>query len=135
MIPAFDEHGYLPPGIHQATLDEIAARFGQESELRRAQMESLRWLMDLARRVDVERFIINGSFVTDTPKPNDVDCLLLLGLSYPKDRDAANELVSGLPFLQIDLVRQRDFDIMVERVFATDRVLIPKGMVEVILWT
>ena len=35
MIPSFDEHGYLPPGIHPATLDEIEARFGRESELRR----------------------------------------------------------------------------------------------------
>jgi hypothetical protein len=46
MIPPFNEHGYLPPGIHPATLDEIAERFGQESELRRDQMESLRWLVD-----------------------------------------------------------------------------------------
>lgn len=42
MIPPFDEHGYLPPGIHPATLDEIEARFGLEPELRRVQMESLR---------------------------------------------------------------------------------------------
>jgi len=25
MIPPFDEHGYLPPGIHPATLDEVEA--------------------------------------------------------------------------------------------------------------
>lgn len=41
MIPAFDEFGYLPPGIHPATLDEIDARFGGLSELRRVQMKSL----------------------------------------------------------------------------------------------
>jgi hypothetical protein len=35
MIPAFDEHGYLPAGVHPATLDEVEARFGKESELRR----------------------------------------------------------------------------------------------------
>ena len=50
MIPDCNDDGYLPLGIHPATLDEIAARFGQESELRQAQMESLRWLVDLARR-------------------------------------------------------------------------------------
>jgi hypothetical protein len=44
MIPDCNDDGYLPPGIHPATLDQIAARFGQESELRQAQMESLRWL-------------------------------------------------------------------------------------------
>jgi hypothetical protein len=50
MIPHFNADGYLPPGIHPATLEEIAARFGQESELRQVQMQSLRWLVDLARR-------------------------------------------------------------------------------------
>jgi len=34
VIPLFAEHGYLPPGIHPATLDEVAARFGYGSELR-----------------------------------------------------------------------------------------------------
>lgn len=57
MIPPFDEHGYLPPGIHPATLDEVEACFGAESELRRVQMESLRWLVDLARRAGVLRLI------------------------------------------------------------------------------
>ena len=56
MIPNYDDNGYLPEGIHPATLEEIAARFGQESELRQAQMQSLRWLVDL---------VVNGSFVTE----------------------------------------------------------------------
>jgi len=64
MIPEFNEDGYLPPGIHPATLDEIAARFGKEPELRQVQMESLRWLVDLAKLVGVQRIIVNGSFVT-----------------------------------------------------------------------
>jgi len=34
MIPPFDERGHLPPGIHPATLDEIAERFGGERILR-----------------------------------------------------------------------------------------------------
>jgi len=34
MIPDFDKHGYLPAGIHRATLEEIEERFGRESELR-----------------------------------------------------------------------------------------------------
>lgn len=28
MIPDFNDHGYLPPSIHAATLDEIANRYG-----------------------------------------------------------------------------------------------------------
>ena len=71
MLPDFNEHGYLPPGLHRATLEEIAVRFGKQSELRRVQIESLRWLVDLARRAGIERLIINGSFVTDALEPND----------------------------------------------------------------
>ena len=135
MIPPFNEHGYLPPGIHLATLDEIAQRLGQESELRRVQMESLRWLMDLARRAGIERHVINGSFVTDAYEPNDVDCVLLIRPGPPLDSKAQAELIGGLPFLDIDLVRQDGWDEMVEKVFATDRHRIPKGMIEVALWT
>jgi hypothetical protein len=28
VIPDFDQDGYLPPGVHPATIDEIAERFG-----------------------------------------------------------------------------------------------------------
>jgi hypothetical protein len=65
MIPDFNDVGYLPSGVHGATLDEIAARFGRESEIRRAQMDSVRWLVDLARKAGAVRIILNGSFVTD----------------------------------------------------------------------
>jgi Family of unknown function (DUF6932) len=86
MIPPFEENGYLPPGVHSATLDEVEARFGRESELRRVQMESLRWLVDLARRAGVARIVINGSFVTEVFEPNDVDCVILIGAGFPGTR-------------------------------------------------
>ncbi len=132
MIPPFDEHGYLPSGIHPATLAEVEARFGCESELRRVQMESLRWLVDLACRAGVARLILDGSFVSEVFEPNDVDCVLLIGTGFPRDKPAEAELVAGLPFLEINLVNQMDFDFLVEKFFATDRHSIAKGMVEVI---
>lgn len=133
MIPPFDEHGYLPPGVHPATLDEVEARFGRESELRRVQMESLRWLVELVHRAGVARLILNGSFVTEVFEPNDVDCVLLIGAGFPRDKEAEAELLAGLPFLEINLVTEADFDLLVEKFFATDRHSIAKGMVEVIL--
>ena len=132
MIPPFDEHGYLPSGIHPATLDEVVARFGCESEIRRVQMQSLRWLVDLARRAGVLRLIINGSFVTDVLEPNDVDCVLLIGSGFPQDQVAEAELLSGLPFLELSLVNQADFRMLVDEFFATDRHSVAKGMVEVV---
>ncbi len=55
MIPAFDADGFLPPGVHRATLGEIRDRFGGQSEIRRAQMESIIWMIDLAARSGVAR--------------------------------------------------------------------------------
>jgi hypothetical protein len=131
MIPPFDDSGFLPTGVHPATLAEIEHRFGRESELRRVQMESVRWMVNLAIRAGAERIVLNGSFVTDIMEPNDVDCVLLTGRGFPKDPVAEAELRAGLPFLEIALVRRRQFDRLVS-FFATDRLEAPKGMVEVI---
>jgi hypothetical protein len=129
MLPNFDDDGYLPAGIHPAALKEIAARFGQEPELRRIQMESLRWLVELSKRVGIQRLIVNGSFVSDKWEPNDIDCVLLRGPSFPLDEAGDAELWAGLPFIQMSIVGQTDFDLYVETIYATDRHGTAKGMV------
>lgn len=132
-IPDFDESGYLPPGIHSASLDEIEARFGRQSEIRRAQMESIRWLTELARRAGVQRIVLNGSFVTDIIEPNDVDCVLLIGADYPQSAADDAELNAGLPFIEMKIVEDFAFGEFINDVFATDRDGVPKGMVEIVL--
>jgi hypothetical protein len=132
VIPGFNEQGYLPPGVHAATLEEVAERFGRESELRRVEMESLRWLVDLARRAGVLRIVVNGSFVADVYEPNDVDCALLIGPDYPADPTADAELQQGLPFIQAELVTQEAFDYYLHTLFGTDRRGVPKGLIEVL---
>jgi Family of unknown function (DUF6932) len=132
MIPPFDDRGYLPSGIHPATLEEVDARFGRESELRRVEVQSLRWLVDLAAGTDIGRIILDGSFVTDAIEPNDNDCVLQLGPGFSPDSQAARELVDGLPFLDLQLVEDPEFTLLVEQIFATDRNGVPKGLVELI---
>ncbi|MEE8450459.1 MAG: hypothetical protein V3R99_01055 [Thermoguttaceae bacterium] len=95
-------------------------------------MQSVYWLIDLAVKAGVQRIVLNGSFVTELLEPNDVDCLLLIGPGFPKDRRAESELLEGLPFLEIELVNQEGFDLLAETFFATDRRQVPKGMIEVI---
>jgi hypothetical protein len=131
MIPACNDDGYLPPGIHLATFEEVAARFGQASDLRRAQVESLGWLVDLARRAGALRIVVNGSFVTEKLEPNDVDCVLLVGPDFPRDAAAEADLLAGLPFIALELVGPDGFRLFTERTFATDRNQVPKGMVEI----
>src|SRR3954464_11461966 len=126
-MPAIYPRAFILPRCRESKL------FGQESEVRRAQMESIRWLVDLATRAGVSRIVLNGSFVTDIIEPNDVDCVLLIERGFPADTAAAAELDEGLPFLEIKLVRQSEFDEYVELIFGTDRIGVPKGVIEVVL--
>ena len=57
----------------------------------------------------ISAIVINGSFVTDVPEPNDVDCALLISPGFPQMRSEA-ELIQGLPFLDIHLVRKDGWD-------------------------
>jgi hypothetical protein len=132
IIPPFTDSGLLPPGIHPASLAEIERRFGILSEVRHAQMESVRWMIDLAIRAGAQRIVLNGSFVTDIIEPNDVDCVLLFMPGQRKDKGAFNELNDGLPFLDITLAAPEDFQEFVSHVFAADRLGASKGMIEVI---
>lgn len=49
------------------------------------------------------------------------------------DAAAREDISDGLPFLDVQLVEGRDFTMLVEQFFATDRHATPKGPVEVIL--
>lgn len=133
MIPTFDERGYLPPGVHPATLAEVVERFGRGSELREAEAQSLVWLLPLVRAAGIVRWLVDGSFVTDVPEPNDVDCVLLQGPAYRARGEPARALADGLPFLELKVVTQADFEFLANEMFASDRDGVPKGLVEVIL--
>jgi hypothetical protein len=133
VIPDFNALGYLPPGVHLASLDDVAARSGQESEIRQAQMDSVRWLVDMAKKAGVQRLIINGSFVTDVFEPNDVDCALLLLADFPLDPAAAADLSDGLPFVDLHMAEPKEFAIFVEQLYGSDRDSVPKGVIEVVL--
>ena len=132
MIPPFDDVGNLPPGIHPATLEEIADRFGSGSEIREAQMQSIRWLMELVVRAGIRRVILNGSFVTDIIEPNDVDCLLVAGDGVPNDPTADAEIRDGLPYLDIQIGGQEEFVFFTTFRFARSRDHELKGMIEVV---
>jgi hypothetical protein len=133
LIPPFNEHGYLPPGIHQATLDEVIDRFGTGSEQREAQAQSLLWLLPLCRDAAIAKLLINGSFVTDVQEPNDVDCVLLAPVNFDRSAPPVQRLLSGLPFLEIRVVNEDDYLWYASVLYASDRAMIDKGVVEVVL--
>ena len=132
-IPAFDEHGYLPAGIHRATLDEIERRFGESNEVKRIEMESLRWLAADCRDKSLTHLLINGSFVTAVAEPNDVDCILLATEAYSMDEFAEDVWLSSYPFLSVKVVNAEDYELFANYIFGTDRDGRMKGVVEVCL--
>lgn len=76
MIPKFDEHGVLPPGMYDTSLEEIGIRFGgtQQREKLISGLESYLRLWDASRFLSSA--IIDGSFVTEKLDPGDIDMIL-----------------------------------------------------------
>jgi hypothetical protein len=85
MIPPFNEFGELPPGVHEATFAELAARFGF-SRSRRRLLSELRPLLRVLTDAGVSRVYVDGSFVTTKKSPGDVDVAWVPGLGYDKSR-------------------------------------------------
>ena len=75
-IPDLDEHGLLPAGAHDCSIDEIAETFGWNPHRR----DLVRRLSDFLAREIRHRFsepvYVDGSFVTDKQTPDDVDVVL-----------------------------------------------------------
>lgn len=82
-LPAFNDEGDLPPGVHCAPLSEVLERFGRGSVRRCAVSERLSRLYQLATSTNqLARFVVFGSFVTAKAEPNDVDIVLLMEDSF-----------------------------------------------------
>jgi hypothetical protein len=134
MLPHFDENGNLPPGIHRATFEEIAERFGSGSGEREVEIKELSRFIECAKSVGAKRLIIDGSFVTNKLAPNDVDIVVLPGDRYPTDPPVFEEEETRWPFLHVHVAAdEQDMHDWISRDFGTDRYNRLKGVVEVIL--
>lgn len=80
-IPDFCAHGWLPPGVHECTLESLEQVFvksiggSRRSRLFKALREHA---LDPVVRKFAEHIVVDGSFVSRKPEPGDVD--LLVGL-------------------------------------------------------
>jgi hypothetical protein len=76
-VPEFDEDGYLPPGRHPATADEMKAALVdafEEADQRAMLFEAWTAHKDsLDYLLPVEHHWVGGSFVSTKPEPGDVD--------------------------------------------------------------
>ena len=121
LIPPFDQHGLLPEGIHDCNLDEIKARFGsfQGSDRRPKLLQKLEALVTEVRSARLARcLLVDGSFATAKPDPNDIDLVLVLPF--------AHDLIADLTPAQYNLVSKR----RVQRRFGFDMVAVRENTVE-----
>lgn len=78
-LPEMNESGDLPVGLHEATLEEILARFARSNVQRIAIGQRLSRIHQLATATGhVRRFVVFGSFVTAKSAPNDVDIFIVM---------------------------------------------------------
>jgi hypothetical protein len=81
-IPDFRADGFLPEGVHDATIDEVVARFGAQNERRRRLAAQLVQWIDLSKAVGIIRILVAGSFVTSKARPVDLDAVVLLPADF-----------------------------------------------------
>jgi hypothetical protein len=84
-IPALDATGLLPAGIYDCSLDDLRERFGtfDMTDRRPRLFDKLQSFVRKVWRADlVIEIIVDGSFVTATKNPNDIDLILILSASH-----------------------------------------------------
>ncbi len=72
MVPDLTDGGILPPGIHWATWEEIANRFGN-TKRRKELLAGLREALETLKDAGCRTVYVNGSFVTNKEAPGDFD--------------------------------------------------------------
>ena len=93
-IPALDDHGLLPAGIHDCSVEEMQASFGWNERRRELIGGFSSFLANEMCGVFDYPVYADGSFVTDKKCPNDIDVVLELG------RASDAESWQGLMFMQ-----------------------------------
>ena len=114
MIPPFNQYGCLPEGIHDCTIDEVAERFGAfQTSDRRPQLcaRFTEFMRELKTCDFMEAVLVDGSFVTSAPEPNDIDLVLVVASSHDFSTDLPPGIYNLLAHRRVR--RQFGFDIVV----------------------
>jgi len=113
-IPELDPNGLLPVRAHDCTLAEVRARFGafQASDLRSTLFARLEQLVHAMRASGFfEALLVDGSFVTAKPAPNDIDLIAVLRPGHNFERDLP---MSEYTLVSRALLRRRfGFDVII----------------------
>lgn len=85
-LPEFTDTGDLPVGVHVASLVEVTFQLGKGSSRRKALALRLQRIYQIAAETgELRRFVVFGSFVTSTSRPNDVDVMMVMEDNFNVD--------------------------------------------------
>ena len=112
-IPPLNAEGLLPAGIHEATLDDVRQRFGvfRQTDRRVQLFGRLEQLVASLRCSKLfVAVIVDGSFVTAKPQPEDIDLIVVLHRQHDwtADLSAADYALVSRPVLR----RKFAFDVL-----------------------
>ena len=116
MIPAFNDFGLLPPGIHSCSLEQFQHVFA--FNVRRQQLfESLtQCLQSMHRESLTGAVLLDGSYATDKQDPSDVEVVLDVRQQERADQDKAlvflvrqrNDPTRGVTLVMLSLATSLD---------------------------
>ncbi len=72
MIPDFNDEGFLEPGAYETDIAEIKEKL-MVGARRRELIWNLEQVLCQMREAGVRRVLVDGSFVSDKPRPSDID--------------------------------------------------------------
>lgn len=142
-IPKFNSKGFLPKGIHDATLSEIKEQFCSfgDIEKRTKLLKSLSRYIEAVKEHNVIFYIcIDGSYVTEKECPGDLDVLIVYDIEYYNKK--WSELISdktapfifkGLQILPAVLESFGEDELLDFAQCVKDKPNLRKGIVKVIL--
>ena len=143
MIPPFQPNGYLPPGIHDATWQQVAQRLATNSH-RRTLLQGLIQAARSLRQSGCQKIYLDGSFATDKQLPADYDVawetanvdprLLNVTLLDFSNRRQAQKMTFGGELFPADWEADEQGRTFLE-FFQTDQQDIPKGIIAIDLRT
>jgi len=142
MIPSFNKRGVLPTGLHKCSPNEFIQRFCSVSTedssgispARVAYLPVLNQLFGHSLERGVNSIIFGGSFITNNPCPDDLDCIVILP-NYSCKPNTTEIIV--LSDCKLDLVyafeENRSMVYSMMNMFAKDKYDLEVGLVEVLL--
>ena len=140
MIPNLKKSGLLPTGIHPATWEEFEKQFATNQH-RQSLLKGLKKGLIILKIFGCNEIYIGGSFVTDEPKPGDIDvCFNSTFMNLDKFKKSNPEFFDSKSgsYLQkkkfgCEFFAFNNFDTYIVDFFSFTRFGEPKGLVKIYL--